>query len=88
MPGRASAHTCGMQIQEEDVQVRHVIERLAIRYPAVPLAEVERSVFALQVRLEKAPVRAFIPILIENEARDVLLVKQHTLSAQAVRPAA
>lgn len=71
-----------MLAEDEDAQVRHVIERLAVRYPAVPLIEVEQAVFALQVRLEKAPVRSFIPILIENEARDVLITKQQRLTFQ------
>lgn len=72
-----------MQAEEEDAQVRHVIERLAVRYPAVPLAEVEQAVFALQVRMENAPVRSFLPILIENKARDVLVTKQQALNFQS-----
>lgn len=58
-----------MEADGEAAQIDQVIERLAIRYPAVAPAEVEHIVRGIHARFIDGRVREFIPLLVEKAAR-------------------
>lgn len=56
----------------EDAALRNVIERLRQQFPEVDSVTVARTVHGRYDELDDAPVRDFIPMLIERSARDRL----------------
>ncbi len=62
-----------MNNPDEESQVEQVIDRLAARYDALSREDVTRAVAEVRGRLADARIRDFIPVLIENEARDILI---------------
>lgn len=61
-----------MTAEEEDRAVAHVIDRLAEKFPDMPRSSVERAVYERRAALAGNPVRAYIPVLIERGARELL----------------
>jgi hypothetical protein len=64
-----------MQTPDENAQVTQVVERLVAKYPTVPRDDIEAVVAGVRAKLQDAPVRDFVPVLIENEARDLISAK-------------
>jgi type II secretory pathway predicted ATPase ExeA len=67
--------TNDMQTPDENAQVAQVVDRLVAKYPTVPREQIQVVVARLQAKLQEAPVRDFVPVLIENEARDLISAK-------------
>ena len=61
-----------MNAEEEARAVDQVIDRLAKRFPDVPRDTVAAIVGEEHLGLEGNPIRDFVPVLVEHEARDRL----------------
>ena len=61
-----------MDPDAEVAAVAQVVERLGVRFPHVERDRVQSVVDRLHRDYQASPIREFIPILIEHEARDVL----------------
>jgi hypothetical protein len=58
-----------MQIEEETRAVGLVVDRLAERFPDVAREHVAAIVAEEHLELEGNPIRDFVPVLVEHEAR-------------------
>jgi len=63
-----------MTSDTERSAIYHVTQRLSVRFPMVDAAVVGRVVQETQRRFDAHPIREFVPILVEDAARDVLRV--------------
>ena len=61
-----------MNSEEEARAVDEVVDRLAARFPAVSRDHVAAIVGEEHLELEGNPIRDFVPVLIEHEARERL----------------
>lgn len=57
---------------DEQAAVRGVVERLCQQFPHLDVDTVTRTVHARYHHLDQAPVRDFIPVLVERAAREQL----------------
>jgi hypothetical protein len=73
----------GADPRAEDVAVDQVIERLTGKFPETSPIEIAAVVREEHGKLAGSPIRTFIPVLVEHEARDRLREKGHS-----TRPAA
>ena len=58
--------------EREDAEVRsveEVIDRLALKYPGVERAEIEKIVAEEHQAYDGHPVRDFVPVLVEKSAK-------------------
>lgn len=69
---RSEADTRGMDRSDEVRAVAVVVDRLSAHFPEVPRAHVEAVVTEEHRRLDGNPIRDFVPVLVEHEARDRL----------------
>ncbi|MCX5044778.1 hypothetical protein OG921_16555 [Aldersonia sp. NBC_00410] len=53
-----------------------VVERLAGRYPQIPLAEVAHVVDDVYAKFASSPVRDYIPMLVERHAEHELAARE------------
>ena len=82
-----------MNAEEEARAVDQVIDRLAQRFPDVPRDRVAAIVGEEHLGLEGNPIRDFVPVLVEHEARDRLraegatpvLITEATIAADTGR---
>lgn len=61
-----------MQNPDEAQLIDGVIERLADKFPDRPRADIERAVAEVHQEFEGNPVRDYVPVLVEREARQLL----------------
>jgi hypothetical protein len=61
-----------MNADEETRAVDEVVERLAARFPDVPRDHVETVVDEEHHELAGNPIRDFVPVLVEHDARERL----------------
>jgi hypothetical protein len=54
---------------EEDLAVEHAAERLAERFPDVPRDRIDALVEKHHEAFDGAPVRDFVPVLIEHDVK-------------------
>lgn len=67
--------------------IEHVAQRLSRHFPAVDPAVVRRVVRDMYHRFDAHPTREFVPILVEEAARDRLTVMPgHPQAQPAARP--
>ncbi|MDR6973005.1 three-helix bundle dimerization domain-containing protein [Leifsonia shinshuensis] len=57
---------------DEDLAVEHAAERLADRFPEVPREHIEELVEKRHEEFDGAPVRDFVPVLIEHDVKQEL----------------
>lgn len=57
---------------DEDIAVEHAAERLADRYPDVPRQRIDELVEKHREEFDGAPVRDFVPVLIEHDVKQEL----------------
>ena len=57
---------------DEDIAVEHAAERLAERFPEVPRQRIDELVEKHHEEFEGAPVRDFVPVLIEHDVKQEL----------------
>lgn len=62
-----------MFTKDEHQAVDRICVRLAARFPDVPAETVQRTVREVHNKLD-GPVRDFVPVLVEREAKDRLAV--------------
>ena len=58
---------------DEEVAIGHAVDRLAERFPAVPRDRIIDLVHERHLDYTGAPVRDFIPVLVEHDVRRELL---------------
>ena len=58
--------------EHEDAAVEHVVERLTSRFPDLPPRLVEQTVTEIHDSFDGAPIRDFVPVIVEHDAKDVL----------------
>ncbi|HEY8719410.1 three-helix bundle dimerization domain-containing protein [Pengzhenrongella sp.] len=63
-----------MESIDELRELRLVCQRLAERFPDLPLTTVQLHVEREHRKLDGRPVRNFVPVLIERAAREALMV--------------
>ena len=61
-----------MNAEDESRAVDQVVDRLAQRFPDVPRDRITAIVGEEHQGLEGNPIRDFVPVLVEHEARDRL----------------
>jgi hypothetical protein len=61
-----------MDRSDEIRAVDEVIDRLAAHFPDVPRVDVASVVYDEHRRLDGNPIRDYVPVLVEHEARDRL----------------
>ena len=61
-----------MTLQEEQRAISEVTDRLRKRFPAIGDGQVKVVVDQSYHNLDAAPIRSFVGILVEKEARDIL----------------
>jgi hypothetical protein len=59
--------------KREEVAIIQVAERLQERFPSVPEDQIEQTVRAEYHRFDGSPIRDFVPIFVERNAREDLL---------------
>jgi hypothetical protein len=64
--------TSGVIELSEQTIIEHLIERLTTRYPAISESTVARVVRDVYARFEGRPLRDFVPLLVERNARSEL----------------
>lgn len=69
-----------MHIEEEAQALDRVVDRLAERFPGVTRAQVAAIVAEEHLELEGNPIRDFVPVLVEHEARERLRASGATLT--------
>jgi hypothetical protein len=63
---------------EEDIAVEHAAERLAERFPDVPREHIDALVEKHHEGFEGAPVRDFVPVLVEHDVKRELNARGRT----------
>lgn len=58
-----------MNESEEEKAVEEVADRLTERFPGVPRNHVEQVVNDVHLELDGHPIRDFVPVLVEHDAR-------------------
>lgn len=59
-------------VLDEPILLAELVERLAGRYPTVPPETVAEVVTSLHAEFQRAPIRQFVPLLIEHDAHAAL----------------
>ena len=54
---------------EEDRAIREIVDRLAKNFPHIPSEEVDRAVQQARPEFEDSPIRDFVPLFIERNAK-------------------
>jgi hypothetical protein len=71
--GRVNAgKTLGVIELSEQTVIEQLVDRLTNRYPAIAQSVVARVVLETHARFEGRPVRDFIPLLVERNAKNAL----------------
>ena len=78
----------GGQPLAEDAAVDQVIERLTGKFPETSPIEIAAVVKEEHEKLADSPIRAFIPVLVEHEAKDRLREKGHAPRPAGTEPPA
>ena len=79
-----------MTEQEESRLIRQLIERLVMRFPQLPAKTVEKEVRSVHQGFQGAPLRDFVPLLVEHDAvisLKVLAGRAHRSPEQQGTPA-
>jgi hypothetical protein len=63
--------TSGVIELSEQAVIEQVVVRLTHRYPAIPQATVASVVLETHARFDGRPVRDFIPLLVERNAKSL-----------------
>ena len=61
-----------MESEFEEQGIARVIERLCEKFPAFNRDEVESAVHSAHSALAESPIRDFIPVLVEHDAKEKL----------------
>lgn len=67
-----SGNPGSMDRSEEDRAIREVVDRLSQRFPDVPTADIADTVTAVRPEFNDAPIREFVPLFVERDAKDRL----------------
>jgi len=62
----------GMQNQDEAQQIVNVVDRLTLKFPDTPRDDVARLVTEVHRELDGNPIRDYVPVLGERDARQRL----------------
>ncbi|QNE35464.1 three-helix bundle dimerization domain-containing protein [Leifsonia shinshuensis] len=65
---------------DEEVAIGHAVDRLAERFPTVPRDRIVDLVHQRHVDYTGAPVRDFIPVLIEHDVKRELIAEVQPLA--------
>ena len=57
---------------EEDRAISEIVDRLAKTFPQIPPEEVNRAVQQARPEFEDSPIRDFVPLFIERNAKHYL----------------
>ncbi len=58
--------------ENEDAAIDHVVDRLTSQFPSVPVEEIETRVTEVHASFDEAPVRDFVPVIVEHDVKDQL----------------
>lgn len=61
-----------MEKLDENQKIAQVVERLAAKFPHIPSEHIAELVEAIHHELDGNPVRDFVPVLIEHDAKEQL----------------
>ena len=64
--------TKGMESEFEEQGIARVIERLCEKFPALNRDQVKKAVHGAHDALAGSPIRDFIPVLVEHDAKEEL----------------
>jgi hypothetical protein len=62
----------GTGLNDESAALAHAAERLSDRFPDVPREEIDRLVEEHREEYDGAPVRDFVPVLVEHDVKEDL----------------
>ncbi|MEY9951501.1 three-helix bundle dimerization domain-containing protein [Leifsonia sp. EB34] len=75
MTSEHDKRTQGAGLQDEAVALEHAAERLSDRFPEVPKEEIDQLVEERYEQYEDAPIRDFVPVLVEHDVRTELVAE-------------
>ena len=58
--------------ENEDAAIDHVVDRLTSQFPSVPADDIEARVAEVHASFDDAPVRDFVPVIVEHDVKDQL----------------
>lgn len=67
--------------ENEDAAIEHVIDRLVSQFPDVPENVVQETVTEIHDSFDQAPVRDFVAVIVEHDAKDQLRAADAAASA-------
>ena len=70
-----------MDHAEETRHVAALVERLKNKFPEVAPRTIEETVSSVHRQLDDAPIRDFVPVLVEREARNALKARRAGLAS-------
>ena len=62
----------GDGLGDESVALTHAVDRLSDRFPDVPREDIDRLVQEHSEEYDGAPVRDFVPVLVEHDVKEEL----------------
>jgi len=72
LPAEQASRSTGVLKDDEEGAVSRLIERLAERFPHISREEIGSVVTAAHALLAGAPIRTYVPLLVEHDALDHL----------------
>ena len=72
LPAEHASRSTGVMRDDEAGAVSRLIDRLAERFPHISREEIGMVVTAAHALLDGAPIRAYVPLLVEHDAVDHL----------------
>jgi len=73
--------------ENEDAAMAHVVDRLTTQFPSVPVGTIEDAVDAVHGTFDEAPVRDFVPVIVEHDVKEQLREAASTPEAAPEQPA-
>ena len=72
--------------ENEDAAIHHVVDRLTSLFPSVPPDDIEARVAEVQESLDDAPVRDFVPVIVEHDVKARLREEGNTPEPTPAEP--
>ena len=72
--------------ENEDAAIDHVVDRLTSQFPSVPAEDIATRVSEVRSTFDEAPIRDFVPVIVEHDVKDQLREEGHTPEPAAAEP--
>ena len=72
--------------ENEDAAIDHVVDRLTSQFPSVRADDIEARVAEVRESFDEAPVRDFVPIIVEHDVKERLREEGHVAEPPPTEP--